>query len=341
MKKPSGRIPLLAAGIGMLLLILDSRCAAQSAQSALSVCLKSVIPSLFPMFVLSGILVSGVQIGTGRLVSCGERILALPSGAGPIFLLGILGGFPVGAQCITQAVEQGMLEKQNGEKMLGFCNNCSPAFLFGICGSLFEDKFMPLWIFLIQLESAAWIGAFCGVSCSAAPESPSGTLSLSSAVARAIKSMATVCAWVILASVVNGILKRWLFPFLPEGLSLLIGGFLEVTGGVLHLAAVPDPPIRFVLCTMLICFGGISVLMQIQTICAASGLSISSCVRQKMMQCAIGALLSCAVMHWGPVCLIYPAVILPICKKALENPKTSVYNSSRKGGLDHVIPKEN
>ena len=44
----------LAAAAGILVLILDSRTALAGAAQGLSLCLKTVIPSLFPFIFLSG-----------------------------------------------------------------------------------------------------------------------------------------------------------------------------------------------------------------------------------------------------------------------------------------------
>ena len=48
-----------AAGLlfAMLVLILDSRCAADSAREAIELCMGTLIPVLFPLFVLSAMLV--------------------------------------------------------------------------------------------------------------------------------------------------------------------------------------------------------------------------------------------------------------------------------------------
>ena len=332
------RSSVLAAGFGMLLLILDSRCAAQSARDALELCLKTVIPSLFPMFVLSGILVSFCRGASGKIMARMEGAIGLPSGGGVLFLLGILGGFPVGAQSIAQAVENRQLSRSNGEQMLGFCNNCSPAFLFGIAGSIFSPPTAALWIFLIQLETAllvAFITKFESESLSAAPEIPSAS---GGAIPRAIRSMATVCAWVILAGVAVGFLERWVYPMLPGIFPRIISGLAEITCGIMGLASVGEESVRFILCTGFVCFGGFSVWMQIASIASGQALSPAICFRQKTIQGILGSILAFAVLHIGPTALLILPVLMMIQKKRLEKPTHNVYNVFHKGGLDHVVP---
>lgn len=315
------RWAIAGAGLGMLLLIFDSRCAAQSAQEALALCLKTVIPSLFPMFVLSGLLVSGLGGASGRLFSPLERITGLPEGSGVLFLMGIVGGFPVGAQCIAQAVEKGSLSREDGERMLGFCNNCSPAFLFGILGSVLSDPLAPLLIFLIQLETALVTASFTPLHQRTLSVTAGGSCSLSAAVTRGIRSMASVCAWVILAGVVTGFLDRWFFPLMPTPVPQLLSGMLEITGGILGLADIPEEAAKFIFCTLFVCFGGISVWMQIGSLAGPRGLSTAVCYRQKAIQGLLGGILAGAVSAFGPAGLLFPAILLIIRKKDWKNPR--------------------
>lgn len=333
MKKQSGTAALAACGLGMVCLILDSRGASKWAFHAIDLCIKTVIPSLFPMFVLSALAVSTLSGCGNPLLSALEKTLALPQGGGSIFLLGALGGFPVGAQCIVQSVESGGLSRETGQRMLGFCNNCSPAFLFGILGSVFSDSAVPLQIFCIQLVAAMLTAMLWPCQGGTSSELRKNSISLPEAVSRAVRSMVSVCAWVILAGVVNGFLNRWFFPMLSPPVPELITGLLEVTGGVLGLRAVENVHVRFILCAIFICFGGISVLFQIQSIVSAQRMSMSVCIRQKFTQAILGGILAAGVSLWGSVILALSALILPMWKKAVEIPVHSLYNSFHKGGI--------
>ena len=132
------------AGIGILLLILDSRTALTGAKEAIDLCISSVIPSIFPFLVLSGILtpaICGLNVPILRPLS---RILGIPAGSEGIFLTGILGGYPTGAQAVHQAWQRGQLNKEDAQRMLAFCSNSGPSFLFGILGAKFP-VFWMLW----------------------------------------------------------------------------------------------------------------------------------------------------------------------------------------------------
>lgn len=324
---------LMGAGAGMLCLIIDSRYAVQYASEALVLCLRTVVPSLFPMFVLSGLMVSALTGSGHRALSILEDLLCLPKGGGSLFLLGAVGGFPVGAQCIVQAMDVGSLSRHDAERMLGFCNNCSPAFLFGILGSVLADSYAPLFVFLIQLETAMVTARIFPSVSGQALDVPRSTPSLPQAVTRAVRSMVSVCAWVILAGVITGFLNRWLFTFLPEPVPAIITGLMEITGGVLGLNEISDEGLRFVLCCIFVCFGGVSVLLQIQSIAGEKGLSMGVCVRQKLLQALLGGFFAGFSATFGPALLLLPLIFLLLWKKAVEIPGKSVYNNLHKGGV--------
>ena len=89
-------------GAAMLALCFSGAAVMDSARAALSVCAGTILPSLFPFFVLS-ILLSrlGVPRRIGRRLSPLAGRLFGVSGAGLTALpVGLLGGYPMGAACV-------------------------------------------------------------------------------------------------------------------------------------------------------------------------------------------------------------------------------------------------
>lgn len=328
MRKRTAALVLLAA---MAALILDSRCAADSARGALQLCASTLIPSLFPLFVLSAMLVPGLKRIRIPLLS---RLLGIPDGSEGIFLLGCAGGFPVGAACIAQAVEQKTLSKADGERMLGLCSFCGPSFLFGVIASIFTLS-EALLLFILQLETALLTGAFWPHPSRASCQTPAEPISLPEAVRRSIGSMASVCAWVVLAGVAAGFLNRWLFPLLPSVLGVLLTGILELTNGVFALAPLPHD-LRFLLCAVFVSFGGVSVLLQIGGLAAQAGLRMNQCATQKTTQSLLAAALTFLYLRFGTWALLLPAAVL-FGKIAVEIPGRMVYNSPRKDGIQDAV----
>ena len=176
------------------LLILDGRCAADSAAEALSLCGRVLIPSLFPLFVVCGMLVPQLKGMGFPLLS---RLLGMPEGSGGLYLLGCAGGFPVGAACIAQTVEEGSLSREDGSRMLGLCSFCGPAFIFGVLPRLLPMR-LVIALFVLQLETGLLLAAFWPGGSSGALKPSGQSISLPEGVSRAVSSMLSVCAWVLL-----------------------------------------------------------------------------------------------------------------------------------------------
>ena len=311
----------------MTVLILDSRCAADSAGAALTLCAQTLIPTLFPLFVVSAMLVPGLKSLRVPLLS---KLLGIPDGSEGIFLLGCAGGFPVGAACIAQAVKQKALLHHDAERMLGICSFCGPSFLFGVIGSVLSLQDAAL-VFIIQLESALLTSSFWPNPSNSSYQPSSEEVSLPDAVRRSISSMASVCAWVVLAGVATGFLRRWLFPLLPAVPGLLLTGLLELTNGVFSLNSVPTT-LHFLLCAFFVSFGGISVLLQIGGLAAQAGLRMNHCIAQKSLQAIGSAVLAFLFQRHGAIVLFLPPVLL-FTKIAVEIPGRMVYNNPRKEGI--------
>lgn len=328
------------AAIAMVGIILDSRQTLLAAAQGVELCIRSVIPSLFPFFVLSGLLVPGIS--KIRFPPLG-RLLRVPKGWESVFLLSCVGGYPVGAQCICQGYRSGQLTKAQAERMLGFCNNCGPAFLFGIVSPFFPHPGYAIGIMISGILSAilvAFLWPGDREQNSTAPEIPA--ITLPQAVKQATASMSGVCAWIFLGKILVHGLQRFLLPFLPASLGTVLVGMLELTNGCFCLTQIPSIVLRFTAASMLCAFGGLCVAMQVSSICSDAGLSIGSYLPQKLLQGFFSAMIALALAT-----RLYPQILLTgliswfVLKTAVAFRKKVVYNGGRKGGFCHAVPKEN
>ena len=101
------RLPLLAVLCCFSALLLLPEVSAQAARDAMLLCAQTLIPSLFPFFVLSSLLIAcGASELLSALLSPLMRPLFGLSGAGAAALaLGLCGGYPVGARTAAELVE--------------------------------------------------------------------------------------------------------------------------------------------------------------------------------------------------------------------------------------------
>lgn len=270
--------PGIGAFIGMLLLILDSKTALSGARTGVELCLKTVIPSLFPFLVLSPMLTS-LPLPLGRL---------WPKGAEGLLVPAFLGGYPVGAQSVAAAYGAGRLRKEDAERMLGYSCNAGPAFLFGMASSLFPRQWMVWALWGIHIASALMTARVLALDGGQAPTT-SDTVSLSEALGSALGVMGAICGWVVLFRVVTAFLYRWVFWCIPEEVQVALTGLLELTNGCFELPRVSSIPLRFTLCSGMLAAGGLCVAMQVRSV--TRGLSLRYYSVGKLLQVCFSLLL--------------------------------------------------
>lgn len=267
--KPKTIFPPLAAAAAMLLLILDSRTALEGARQGIDLCIRTVIPSLFPFFVFSGLLTGSLMRKGIPFLKPVAKLTGIPEGSESILLTGFLGGYPIGAQAIAQAHKDGNLSDMDAERMIAFCNNAGPAFLFGMVTSQFPLRWIPWLLWLIHIAGAlmvAWIMPEKSENRVCLPKRSSP--SLPDCVAAAIRAMASVCAWIILFRVLIAILTRWVFWMIPDGLQAVLAGILELANGCCSLRSIDNLGLRFTAAAGMLAFGGLCVEMQTASVAA-------------------------------------------------------------------------
>ena len=293
----------LALLLCLFLLLAFPDTGAQAARDALSLCAQTVIPSLFPFFVLSSLLIS---CGASGLLSSLLAPLMHPlfglSGAGAAALaLGLCGGYPVGARTCAALVSSGEASREEGERLLLFCNNAGPGFLLGICGgAVFSSPRAGAALYLIHVSSALFTGMLLtrrlpplrahAQSAEKRQERPPFSTALPAAVQGALAGILNVCAFVVFFTVCTRLLLRVLPPSLraPLPLSLLLG-FFELTSGV---TALPNDRAGFLACAALLAWGGASVHCQTFSALGGSPLSGKYYLRGKAVQALLSLLLA-------------------------------------------------
>ena len=124
---------LILCGI-LVWFLADARQLRLEAAKALTLCAGTVIPALFPFMVVTGLL---VRLGFGQwlapdMAGLMASLFRLPGCAGSALLLGLVGGYPIGARTAAELYASGDLTRQEAERLLTFCNNSNPVFLISV-----------------------------------------------------------------------------------------------------------------------------------------------------------------------------------------------------------------
>ncbi len=315
--------------------------AAQGVREGLSIACSTAIPALFPFFVLSGLLIrtGGVQKLGAWCASFLHRFYGLPGEAAGPLLLGLIGGYPIGAQAARELYDSGTLSRTEAETLLGFCNNTGPAFLIGVCGStLCGSVKIGILLYGIHIVSALLTGLLLtqhtpepSVSCKRTqPARIPFAASLVASTEQAGRSCLKITAFIMLFSMLRRVLEAagvfshahifcapllWFLGAPADAAEPMLTGLLEMTSGLVNL---PQAAGRALLPSMslLVGFGGCSVLCQ--TTAVTNGLSIRRLVYGKIMHGLLAAALTMLVQVFFPIPapVFSAAVTLPVNRPA-------------------------
>ena len=286
----------LALGGVLVLFLAEAGFVRAAAAEALSLCARSVIPALFPFLVVSSLLLS---LGLGELLSpmlagLMEPLFRVDGVGSSALLLGLVGGYPIGAKTAADLYRGGRLSRPEAERLLAFCNNSNPVFLISVLGvGVFGSVRAGVWLWLIHLRSALLTGllfrnhggpARLQAGGTAAFQAVSLSAAFVAAVRESLSGMLSVCAFVTF------------FYVLARPLASLGGWLGPVLVGLTELFSL-TPLLRpdrfgFILASAMAGWGGLSVLCQTAAVLEGSGLRLQSCAAGKAVQGLLAGLLA-------------------------------------------------
>lgn len=282
----------------MVLLLWRSAVAAEAVRRGLTLCARSVIPALFPYFVVSGLFISlGFADGVGRRLEPLTRRLFGVGGAGAsAFFLGLLGGYPVGGRTVGQLYRAGRLSKDEAERLLAFCNNAGPSFILGVVGvGCFGSLRTGIYLYLVHAFSAVLVGILFRKKAPVSGQKVrySATFEPTAAFVRAVgeaaEGMVRLCGFVVFFLVILALITDLTGLNHP-----VLLGLAELTTGVTALGGRPGD---LVWAAALLGWGGLSVHGQTAAVLSDTDLGLGRYFLGKILQ----AIFSAGVVTFGEI----------------------------------------
>lgn len=305
-----GKIAVTAALCALLEMILAPQQMIDSARYALRLCAELIIPSLFPFFVVSGLL---NRLGfsarlAGRLSRPAARLYGISGAGATALFMGLIGGYPLGAAYIADMRRQGLISAEEGERLMGFCNNSGPAFLIGSIGAgVFGSARLGLGLYIIHILSALITGLFFRGSgrykaqLRHLPESRGSALIDS--VRQAAQSILSVCGFIVCFCVIIGLMDAGgYFSLLVGRLASLTGlelhaarallsGVLELGSGIGAMRGLSPSPVNLAIAAGIVGWGGVSVHFQTYAVLAESDIKGDLHLTGRLICCAVSSAL--------------------------------------------------
>lgn len=313
---------LLGAGLlwATLALVLWPEQSMGAMRDGVELCGNVILPSLFPFFVLSSLVVElGMSRYLGKLL---EPVMAplfrVNGNCAAALALGAVGGYPVGARTAIQIYETGQCSRTEAERMLAFCNNSGPAFILGVVGAgVFGSGAAGLLLYLAHLLASLLVGVlFRFYRPGDGPQTRRGRgpqfqaasfpKAFTRSVTGALTSTLNICAFVLFFTVflrilahagilrlLGGLLSALLAPLGMDQTwaERLLTGLVEVSSGV---SSLTDGTLsgRLSMAAFMLGWAGVSVHCQVLAFLGDSGLSVRTYIAGKLLHGGLSALLA-------------------------------------------------
>lgn len=306
MKKYSNFFIVVLSTIMLLLIFIKKDIVTNTIILSLSLWFNTLVPSMFPMFVLSDILINYnfIEYIPKKIVSFISKLFNISKSAVLIIFLSLISGFPSNARNIKSAYDKNLITQNEAEHLLLFNHFANPLFVIQTIGTFFlNNTYYGLIILFSHIISNFIVGiifrkknTLTNINNNTIKNSCQSFGSiLSSSIKKSIDSLfmvaGTATLFLILSTLIISIFK------LNNTISFFIKSILEMTMGLSTLSQINLNDIyKVVLSTIIISFGGLSVHMQVISSLEGSNIKYKNYIKGRIYQTIISAVLSLLIM---------------------------------------------
>ena len=272
--------------IFILFLILENNKVLESVNFSISIWKDNLFPTLFPFFVVSNILLSyNFTDIIGKIFNKPfKKLFKLPKECSFVLISSLFSGFPSGSKYTTSLINNKIITKEEGNKLLTFTHYSNPLFIIGFIGSIiFNNKIIGIIILLSHILSGLIVGIIFNYknknSSNNTIKKENKSISfgkiLSNSIMDSLNTMFLLLGIITIFSLITSLIETiFNLDILTKS---IISGILEMTQGIKNINNL-DISIYFkiILTTTFISFGGLSVHMQVLAIISETELKYKS-----------------------------------------------------------------
>lgn len=288
-----------------IIFIIQPAVYSKSCLNAISVWSISVLPVLFPFFIITRLIVNLYEIKQNKMDKFFKKVYHTPSCSTVIFFLSIISGYPMGAKLICSMYDKGHIDTQDAKRLMSFCSISGPMFIVGTVGVSILCSYKAGLIILIANIIASLLNGliYRGKKYEKndeinIPRHDSSNL-LHDSMYDSIISILIVGGFIVFSFLLIDILKNL---HIIEGLSTaicsvfhlqnstdvvssILSGCIEMTRGIIDLSGTNiSLTIKTIISSGLIGFGGVSILLQSITFIYKLKIPTTYILKQKLTQ---------------------------------------------------------
>lgn len=266
---------------------------------------NNLIPALFPFMVLSSyISQSNIASIISRLFEKIFKVFFKTSGYGIIpFILGSLGGYPVGAKTVCEFYEEEKISQNDASRLLFWCINPSPAFLITAVGTfMLGSTPSGIILYFSCILASLTIGFFCRflsseeISAVEARQAQAQDGIFVKSVSRGSEGMLAICGWVLTFCVLSSLCDALKLPY---SVAYIIKSVGEVTTGCKNAAS---SGLSLPVIAGISGFGGFAVICQCASYSSLCKVKMKYLICSRLINAALSGIYCSALLSLFPQC---------------------------------------
>ncbi len=296
------RLPkLIICIVSAVLLIIHPKEAAEGIRNGLALLASDVIPAIFPFMVLASYIFSSgaAQPICKFFKPFTVKILRVSPAASLAVIMGLAGGYPVGAKTVAELYENKIITRNEAERLMFYCINASPAFTVSAVGVICLGNIKKgLLLYGAVVLSSLTVGFFCrflddGKRLDSECAFTVNKNAFSQAVSGSAEAMLGIAGWILIFSALSRLAE--LAP-LDENTLIFVRSVCEVTTGCRSASAVV--PLQFT--GAMLGFGGFAVICQITVYTDRCGIALKRILSARLINASLCAFYTNILMNIFP-----------------------------------------
>lgn len=296
----------------LYLIITNAQKSMVYAIDSMNICFSMIIPTLFPFFICSGLLIySGFCESLAKVFRfCMMPLFRVNPAGSSAFILGIVSGYPLGAITAGELYANQYISKTEAERLLAFCNNSGPLFILGSVGlAVYSNLRYGIMLYVFHVLSAITVGIVFSFYKRSSYTAPKSTMTspqrsvgeiFSTALNQAIQNILIVCGAVVFFSVISRI-ALGLLP-LNQYFMSIAKGLMEFVTGTISIADLTIPiSQKLILTAFIVGFAGLSVHVQVMAVISKYHLSLVPYILGKLLHGIIAAFYTFLYLKFHPI----------------------------------------
>lgn len=301
----------------IILFVLNMEDCIASALEGANLVVRAILPTIFPFTVICNLLISfdGINIYSKFIGPLFCKPLGLSKNCSFPIAASFLCGYPLGAKYSSDIYNMGYIERAEYERLLNIASNAGPVFIIGSVGAAM--LFNPIYGYILLIANYLSI-IFVGFltkkrkhnihkkiqTLPPFTEKPFG-VALKESIENGINTTLNVAAFVIIFSVIIGIIKdnayiniafnslESFFNFPKDSIYSLFLGSIEFTNGCKLIASSTlSINIKLSMISFICSFSGVSILAQVSSFISKDNISMAKYTFWKLIQGVISFIIT-------------------------------------------------